>query len=59
MVEDLHLFDPESIRCLRLLAEEKGADAQTLVVTARPEAMPDAQDIADTVMRFAPLPGDE
>jgi class 3 adenylate cyclase/tetratricopeptide (TPR) repeat protein len=59
VVEDLHLLDPESIHCLRLLAKEKAMHAQTLIVTGRPEAMVDAQGIADTVMRLAPLPRDE
>ncbi|GEP57465.1 ATP-binding protein [Reyranella soli] len=58
VVEDLHLLDPESIRCLRLLAREL-VDAQTLIVTGRPEAMRDAREITDTVMRLPPLPRDE
>jgi class 3 adenylate cyclase/tetratricopeptide (TPR) repeat protein len=56
VVEDLHLLDLESIHCLRLLAEQKDAGARTLLLTGRPEALGDAERIADTVLRLEPLP---
>ena len=59
VIEDLHLLDLESIHCLRLLSERKDAGARVLLLTGRPESIGDAQRIADTVLRLAPLPRTE
>jgi class 3 adenylate cyclase/tetratricopeptide (TPR) repeat protein len=55
VVEDLHFLDPESVHCLRLLSKGEDQTHRTLIVTGRSEAMPEARDIADTVLRLAPL----
>jgi class 3 adenylate cyclase/tetratricopeptide (TPR) repeat protein len=59
VVEDLHLLDPESIHCLRLLSKEEDSAFRTLIVTSRPETMLDARVMADTVLRLSPLPRSE
>jgi class 3 adenylate cyclase len=59
VVEDLHLLDPESIHCLRLLAKEAALNSRTLIVTGRPEAIADVQGMADTILRLSPLSRDE
>ena len=59
VIEDLHLLDLESIHCLRLLADEKGAGPTALLLTGRPEAMIDAKRVADTVLRLDVLPREE
>jgi class 3 adenylate cyclase/tetratricopeptide (TPR) repeat protein len=56
LIEDLHLIDQESRQFLRLLAEGAPALELLLVVTGRPEAMPDAQEIAGAVLRLEPMP---
>ena len=58
VIEDLHLVDPESIHCLRLLAEDKSA-AWRMLLTGRPEADADAASIANLVVRLRPLPREE
>lgn len=59
VIEDLHLLDPESVHCLRLLAEDESLKPWTLLVTGRPEAVSDAKRIAETVLLLAPLPRQE
>jgi class 3 adenylate cyclase/tetratricopeptide (TPR) repeat protein len=59
VVEDLHLLDPESIHCLRLLAKEGALNSRTLIVTGRPETIADVQSMADTILRLSPLSRDE
>ncbi len=56
VVEDLHLLDPESIYCLRLMGEDTLCEPRTLLVTGRPESLAEARDIAATVLRLDPLP---
>jgi len=58
VIEDLHLVDPESLYCLRLMAEDKAA-AWRLLLTGRPEAEADATGIASIVLRLAPLAREE
>jgi class 3 adenylate cyclase len=59
VVEDLHLLDPESLYCLRLLSRETGPASRTLIVTGRPESLGDARNITDTVLQLEPLPRDD
>jgi class 3 adenylate cyclase/tetratricopeptide (TPR) repeat protein len=59
LVEDLHFLDPESVHCLRLLCKERDLGFRTLIVTGRPESIPEARGIADTVLRLSPLPRTE
>jgi len=56
LIEDLHLIDPESRQFLRLLAETARAQDLCLLLTGRPEALSDAREIADTVLRLEPMP---
>ena len=55
VIDDLHLLDPESVHCLRLLSREEAPSRRTIIVTGRPEALPEARDIAETIVRLAPL----
>ncbi|HEY8572056.1 ATP-binding protein [Phenylobacterium sp.] len=56
LVEDLHLVDPESRQFLRLLSESRGPQPLCLLVTARPEALDEACELAQTVLQLDPLP---
>ncbi|HTR83188.1 MAG TPA: tetratricopeptide repeat protein, partial [Reyranella sp.] len=58
VIEDLHLVDPESLYCLRLMAEDK-TSAWRLLLTGRPESEADAAAIAGTVLRLTPLAREE
>lgn len=59
LLEDLHLVDPESQLCLELLCDNDDGRALYLLLTGRPEAAFDAQQIADTVLRLEPMSRDK
>ncbi|WP_419907004.1 ATP-binding protein [Hoeflea sp.] len=59
LLEDLHLVDPESQLCLELLCENDDDRRLILLLTGRPEAAFDAQQIADTVLRLEPMTRDQ
>jgi class 3 adenylate cyclase/tetratricopeptide (TPR) repeat protein len=59
VIDDLHLLDPESVLCLRLIAKEKGAGGLSLLVSGRPEAITDARRIAETVLSLTVLPRED
>lgn len=59
LVEDLHLVDPESCVCLRLLAARDDIDHVSLLITGRPEAEAIAQSITRSLVKLEPLPRDE
>ncbi|MDA4845435.1 ATP-binding protein [Hoeflea poritis] len=59
LLEDLHLVDPESQLCLELLCGGNDGHALYLLLTGRPEAAFDAQQIADTVLRLEPMSRDK
>ncbi|MCY6383249.1 ATP-binding protein [Hoeflea prorocentri] len=55
LVEDLHIVDPESQLCLEMLQDINDSRTLFLLVTGRPEAAYDAQQITDAVMRLEPM----
>jgi class 3 adenylate cyclase/tetratricopeptide (TPR) repeat protein len=55
LIEDLHLVDSESRQFLRLFAVTKTARPVCLLITGRPEALHDAREITQTVIRLEPL----
>ena len=56
VIDDLRLLDPESVLCLRLIANAKARSRWSLLITARPEAAALAGALADTVLDLGPLP---
>ncbi|WP_136658064.1 tetratricopeptide repeat protein [Nitratireductor sp. XY-223] len=59
LLEDLHLVDPESQLCLELLCNNNDGRRLFVLLTGRPEAAFDAQQIADTVLRLEPMSRDK
>ena len=55
VIEDLHLVDPESRQFLYMLARAAKAEPLSLLITARPETLQDAREIADSVLRLEPM----
>ncbi|MEX3009609.1 adenylate/guanylate cyclase domain-containing protein [Hoeflea sp. TYP-13] len=55
LIEDLHLVDPESLVCLEMLKAAASEQPLFVLVTGRPEAAYDAQQIADNVFRLEPM----
>lgn len=55
LVEDLHIVDPESQLCLEMLQAVDDDRSLFLMVTGRPEAAYDAQQITDNVVRLEPM----
>ena len=55
LIEDVHLVDLESRQFLRLLARTKSAQPLCLLITGRPEALPDVRETVKTVIRLDPL----
>jgi class 3 adenylate cyclase/tetratricopeptide (TPR) repeat protein len=58
-IDDLHLLDPESALCLRLIAKAKGERRLGVVATGRPESASLAKSFAEVVINLAPLPREE
>ena len=59
VIEDMHWLDPESLRCFELLKERETPYPFTVLFTGRPEALGNAQRVAETVLNLEPLPKKE
>jgi class 3 adenylate cyclase/tetratricopeptide (TPR) repeat protein len=55
LIEDLQWIDPESRQFLKMLARADTAHPLCVLLTSRPEAINEAVDIAESIIRLQPL----